>query len=225
MTPEEAATAADELAGERVRVRTTYGKTLEGVLVKATERAIVVDTVDPGQRGVFIGQVEWVRPADEEAPGDAGELRYKAHDCGCGAGDDEECECECEDEDDGDVVKSWRNRLGFDAYDPLEFRDYSDRTRAMYARAGVALADGSFPIRTGKDLRSAVLSLGRARDMAEARSHIVRRARELGATHLLPASWPESTVASDRHRARLDRMERAVAALAHLAFSPLTDRG
>ena len=53
--------------------------------------------------------------------------------------------------------------------------------RRMLAERGEALPDGSFPIRNGEDLRDAVQSYGRAKDRAEAKRWIKRRARELDA--------------------------------------------
>ena len=68
-------------------------------------------------------------------------------------------------------------------------RMFSSAKRKDLASAGKALPDGSFPIASERDLRNAIQAFGRASDQAAARAHIVRRARALGATSLLPESW------------------------------------
>ena len=61
--------------------------------------------------------------------------------------------------------------------------------RRKLAERGEALPDGSFPIRNKKDLKDAVQSYGRAKDKAEAKRWIKRRARELDAEDELPEDW------------------------------------
>lgn len=61
--------------------------------------------------------------------------------------------------------------------------------RRKWAASGVALPDGSFPIPDRAHLRKAVLAHGRASDKAKAKRHIKKRARQLGATHMLPDGW------------------------------------
>ena len=61
--------------------------------------------------------------------------------------------------------------------------------RRKLAERGEALPDGSFPIRNREDLRDAVQSYGRAKDKAEAKRWIKRRARELDAENELPDDW------------------------------------
>jgi hypothetical protein len=57
--------------------------------------------------------------------------------------------------------------------------------------SGVAMSDGSFPIRNRSDLQRAIRALGRAKNPDAARRHIVGRARVLGALAWLKehASW------------------------------------
>ena len=71
----------------------------------------------------------------------------------------------------------------------MEKRDYSAATRRRMARMGTAMRDGSFPIANETDLRNAIQSVGRASNYDAARRHIIRRARALGATNLLPEDW------------------------------------
>lgn len=71
----------------------------------------------------------------------------------------------------------------------MEKRDYSDATRERMAREGTAMRDGSFPIANETDLRNAIQSVGRAANYDAARRHIIRRARALSLTQLLPEDW------------------------------------
>jgi hypothetical protein len=61
--------------------------------------------------------------------------------------------------------------------------------RKQAADKGVAMPDGSFPIRDRRDLEKAIKALGRAKDPAKARRHIRKRAKALGAESALPDSW------------------------------------
>lgn len=68
-------------------------------------------------------------------------------------------------------------------------RFFSEEVRQRYAKQGIALPDGSFPIPDRDALRRAIQSIGRASDQSKARRHIVKRARALGATGMLPDDW------------------------------------
>jgi hypothetical protein len=68
-------------------------------------------------------------------------------------------------------------------------RDYSAATRRRMAAEGQAMPDGSFPIANEADLRNAIQSVGRAANYEAARRHIIRRARALGLTDILPEEW------------------------------------
>lgn len=52
-----------------------------------------------------------------------------------------------------------------------------------------ALPDGSFPIVTKADLKNAIQAFGRAKNKAVAKAHIIKRARSLNATDMLPDGW------------------------------------
>lgn len=69
------------------------------------------------------------------------------------------------------------------------WRDYTDATRQKQAKKGIALPDGSFPIANGKDLANAIKSVGRAKNPAKAKAHIMKRARALKQTDKVPSSW------------------------------------
>jgi hypothetical protein len=72
------------------------------------------------------------------------------------------------------------------------------QTRRNLAKQGKAMPDaqgsgGRFPIRNRADLQKAIRAVGRAKGGEEGRRKvrrfIIRRARELGLTSLIPDSW------------------------------------
>jgi uncharacterized membrane protein YkoI len=94
--------------------------------------------------------------------------------------------------------------LGYDEYDADEAKSidaetaeyelkamYSQEQRMQMADEGMALEDGSFPIKTVADLRNAVQAFGRAKDKEKAKAHIMKRATALSKEGLIPAAWLE----------------------------------
>lgn len=87
--------------------------------------------------------------------------------------------------------------LGYDEYegktaDEAEMeikRDYSEDARMEMAKEGIAMDDGSFPIKNVADLRNAIQAYGRAKDKEKAKAHIMKRARALMEEGLIPESW------------------------------------
>lgn len=71
----------------------------------------------------------------------------------------------------------------------MEKKDYPQSSRERMASEGQAMPDGSFPIANESDLRNAIQSVGRAKDYNAAKQHIIRRARALGMTEILPEDW------------------------------------
>jgi hypothetical protein len=71
-------------------------------------------------------------------------------------------------------------------------RAYSEDSRMSMAKQGHALADGSFPIKDEADLRNAIQAFGRAKNPAEAKAHIMKRAVDLGLEDLIPMNWAPS---------------------------------
>lgn len=67
--------------------------------------------------------------------------------------------------------------------------DFSEEQRRKLAREGKAMSDGSFPIRNRSDLQNAIRLAGNAGDPAKARRFIIKRARALGLTQLIPDTW------------------------------------
>jgi hypothetical protein len=68
--------------------------------------------------------------------------------------------------------------------------DISSQARAKAVDAGEALPPaGSYPIRNRADLARAIKAYGRAKNKLVVKRWIIKRARALGATDLLPDSW------------------------------------
>lgn len=79
---------------------------------------------------------------------------------------------------------------------------FSAERRRQLAKEGKALPDGSYPIVNERDLRNAIQAYGRASDLPRARRHIIKRARALGATALLPDAWKD-TASQDEAKVKL----------------------
>ena len=94
--------------------------------------------------------------------------------------------------------------LGYDTWDVEDDEDpevkeleaelalkrlYSRERREEMASEGQALPDGSYPIADEADLKNAIMAYGRAADKAKAKRHIIKRARALGKTSMLPEAW------------------------------------
>ena len=104
--------------------------------------------------------------------------------------------------------------LGYDTYDATEAleidaeiaeialkRAYGVDEREAMAKEGMAMPDGSFPIKDEADLRNAIQAHGRAKDIEAAKAHITKRAKELGLEDMIPEEWSDGskslTVESD----------------------------
>lgn len=66
---------------------------------------------------------------------------------------------------------------------------YDFKQRLKMAKGDTALKDGSYPIADEEDLKNAIQAIGRAKDPAAAKSHIMKRARALHKVDLLPEKW------------------------------------
>lgn len=76
-----------------------------------------------------------------------------------------------------------------DAYadvDLVVMENYDTEQRKEMASKGLALPDGSFPIKNLEDLKNAIQAYGRAKDQAAAAKFIAKRAKALGADDLIP---------------------------------------
>lgn len=78
----------------------------------------------------------------------------------------------------------------------IEFGDYSEDQRKRLAKRGMALPDGSFPIENVSDLKNAIQAFGRAKNQDLAQAHIIKRAKALGRTDLLPDDWDKNSTES-----------------------------
>ncbi len=74
----------------------------------------------------------------------------------------------------------------------LYLKDFTANRRRELASKGHALPDGSFPVENEQDLRNAISAFGRAKNKEAAKRHIIKRAKALGKTNLLPDDWKVS---------------------------------
>jgi uncharacterized membrane protein YkoI len=92
--------------------------------------------------------------------------------------------------------------LGHDIYETDEAEDieaeaaeialkraFSEERRGEMAGSGDALPDGSYPIESEGDLKNAIQAFGRAKNKEAAKRHIMKRAKALGLTKLVPVNW------------------------------------
>jgi hypothetical protein len=84
-----------------------------------------------------------------------------------------------------------------------EEKEFSAARREKLASQKKALPGGSFPIENAQDLRNAIKAIGRAKNPAAAKAHIIRRAKALGLTKLLPDDWKVSAKEAIDHKQRL----------------------
>lgn len=75
-----------------------------------------------------------------------------------------------------------------------EKREYSKERREEMAEEGMAMPDGSFPIKDRADLQNAIQAHGRAKDIEKAKAHIKKRAKELGLEDMIPEEWSEGKI-------------------------------
>ena len=71
----------------------------------------------------------------------------------------------------------------------VEKREFTEAEREAASESGAAMPDGSFPIKTVKDLKNAIQAFGRAKDPAKAKAHIKARAKALGKEDLITDNW------------------------------------
>ena len=85
----------------------------------------------------------------------------------------------------------------------VEKREFTEAEREAASESGAAMPDGSFPIKTVKDLKNAIQAFGRAKDPAKAKAHIKARAKALGKEDLIPDNWKSA----DADLVKADDME------------------
>ena len=92
--------------------------------------------------------------------------------------------------------------LGYDKYEADEAsdieaeaaeialkREFSPEERNKLAEEGMALPDGSYPIKSADDLKNAIQAYGRAKDKEATKRHIMKRAKAMGMEKMIPAEW------------------------------------
>lgn len=84
-----------------------------------------------------------------------------------------------------------------------EFKMFSPEEREELAKKGQAMKDGSYPIRNKADLKNAIQAYGRAKNKAATKKHIIKRAKALGETELIPEEWNFSSISVDDLRSRI----------------------
>jgi hypothetical protein len=96
-------------------------------------------------------------------------------------------------------------------YDELGYM--SRETRQKLAAEKKALPDGSYPIRNEDELKAAVQGYGRSKKSKRAavRRHIMRRARGMGRSDLIPEEWKNLSIADDIDFEIIDDMRSRVA--------------
>ena len=78
----------------------------------------------------------------------------------------------------------------------IEKREFSTKEREKLADQGAARPDGSYPIKSAKDVENAVKDFGRANGSAADKAHIIARAKAIGAETSLPDDWKTDKVAA-----------------------------
>lgn len=91
--------------------------------------------------------------------------------------------------------------------DDVERRTFSDEQRKKAAETGAAMPDGSYPIENRQDLENAIRAFGRAKNKRAVRRHIMKRARALGATDLIPEDWKTMSRAADATETETDEAQ------------------
>ncbi len=98
-------------------------------------------------------------------------------------------------------------------------REFSAAQREKDAEEGVAMPDGSYPIRSAKDVANAVRDCCRSGEKPDVKAHIIARAKAIGAESAVPDDWTETAdkaIAFSRPRSAPhapDALAKAAAAL------------
>lgn len=94
--------------------------------------------------------------------------------------------------------------------DPLGNRQFTSEQRKKAADSGAAMSDGSFPIENVGDLKNAIRAIGRAKDPAAAKRHIITRAKALGHSDLLPDSWNVHNAEREETMTKAEKVEKII---------------
>ena len=102
-------------------------------------------------------------------------------------------------------------------------REFSAAQREKDAEEGIAMPDGSYPIRSAKDVENAVRDCCRSGEKLDVKAHIIARAKAIGAEKALPDDWTDTGKAAAFSGPRRaphapDALAKAAAALTHAAL-------
>ena len=75
-----------------------------------------------------------------------------------------------------------------------EKRKFSAAEREKDAEAGVAMPDGSYPIKSADDVENAVRDYNRSGQKPDVKAHIIARAKAIGAESALPDDWTKKRI-------------------------------
>jgi hypothetical protein len=103
----------------------------------------------------------------------------------------------------------------------MEFGYMPRDERMKLAEKGEAMPNGSYPISSVADLRNAIQAYGRSKesDRAKVRKHIIKRAGQLKARHLIPAEWQNA--ASAEALSALSSMRERISSLTAALPAPI----
>jgi hypothetical protein len=73
-----------------------------------------------------------------------------------------------------------------------EKHEFSTAEREKDTEAGVAMPDGRYPIRTAMDVENAIRDFNRSGQKPDVKTHIIARAKAIGAENALPDNWMET---------------------------------
>jgi hypothetical protein len=104
----------------------------------------------------------------------------------------------------------------------VEKRAFAVAEREKDAKNGVAMPDGSYPIKSAKAVENAVRDYYRSGERPKVKAHIIARARAIGAEGSLPADWTASekaafSVGPGKTSNGAETLAKAAAALAEAA--------
>jgi hypothetical protein len=117
-------------------------------------------------------------------------------------------------------VETLRDKVAAAAAE-AEFAYIPESVRMEAAKKGHALPDGSFPIEKADDVKAAIHAYGRAKPShkADVRKHIMKRARQLKVSNLIPESW--KTAASAEASDKVASMRAMIASVTEFAEAPV----
>lgn len=84
--------------------------------------------------------------------------------------------------------------------------EFSTAQQKELSAKKMSLPDGSYPIRNVSDLKNAIASFGRAKNPELTKKWIIKRAKELDATDLLPEAWGVDSVEQSEKDSNSDIM-------------------